>query len=341
MIEGALKILTGTKMRLLLLLLVLPGVARAQFTFTTNDDQITITGYTGSGGAVVIPGSTNGYPVTIIGEYAFEEASLSSVTIPASVSSIDDYAFFLCTSLSSITIPASVTSIGYAAFANDPSLTSVTIPASVTSIGEDAFGGDTSLTSVTIPASVTSIGEETFDGCYSLSSVTIPASVTSIGPYAFIDCVSLSSVTIPASVTSIGEDAFSDCLSLKGVYFQGNSPSPNNDTSVFDGDNTGTVYYLPGTTGWGATFDGLLIAWWFLPYPTILNFEPDFGVQSNSFGFPISWATNSLVVVEACTNLANPDWQPVQTNTLTAGTANFSDPQWTNYPARFYRLRAP
>jgi hypothetical protein len=46
-------------------------------------------------------------------------------------------------------------------------------------------------------------------------------------------------------------------------------------------------------------------------------------------------------VVEACTNLSNPVWQPVQTNTFTAGTAYFSDPQWTNYPGRFYRLRSP
>jgi len=62
-------------------------------------------------------------------------------------------------------------------------------------------------------------------------------------------------------------------------------------------------------------------------------------MQTNRFGFTISWATNISVVVEACTNLA--DWQPVQTNTLTGGTSYFSDPQWTNYPRRYYRLRSP
>jgi hypothetical protein len=104
-----------------------------------------------------------------------------------------------------------------------------------------------------------------------------------------------------------------------------------------------TVYYLPGTTGWDdfALLTGVPTAPWFLPYPTILNFEPNFGVQTNSFGFTISWATNISVVVEACTDLANPDWQPVQTNSLTTGSAYFSDPQWTNYPGRFYRLRSP
>ncbi len=79
-----------------------------------------------------------------------------------------------------------------------------------------------------------------------------------------------------------------------------------------------------------------------LPYPLILNNNsPSFGVQTNGFGFIISWATNIPVVVEACADLANPIWSPVGTNTLTGGSSYFSDPQWTNYSARFYRLRSP
>jgi len=110
---------------------------------------------------------------------------------------------------------------------------------------------------------------------------------------------------------------------------------------VFYNDNNATVYYLPGTAGWGATFGGRPTALWFLPNPLILNFGPGFGVQTNRFGFIISWATNSSVVVEASTDLGNPVWSPVATNTLTGGASYFSDPQWTNYPARFYRLRSP
>jgi hypothetical protein len=45
--------------------------------------------------------------------------------------------------------------------------------------------------------------------------------------------------------------------------------------------------------------------------------------------------------VEACTNLAHPVWQPLQTNTLTGGLAHFSDAQWTNYARRFYRISSP
>ena len=85
----------------------------AQFTWTTNNGTITITGYTGPGGAVTIPSTINGLPVTSIGDRAFLNCySLTSVTIGSSVTSIGDYAFYDCTSLTSVTIPDSVTNIG-------------------------------------------------------------------------------------------------------------------------------------------------------------------------------------------------------------------------------------
>jgi hypothetical protein len=71
----------------------------------------------------------------------------------------------------------------------------------------------------------------------------------------------------------------------------------------------------------------------------ILSGGNGMGIQSNRFGFTISWATNTSVVVMACTNLANPVWKPVQTNLLVNGTNYFSDSKWTNYPGRYYRIR--
>ena len=154
--------------------------------------------------------------------------------------------------------------------------------------------------------------------------------------YAFAGCTNLTNVTIPNSVYQHRWRAFDLCTSLTAVYFRGNAPSV--DSACSDGADNATVYYLPGTTGWNTTFGGRPTALWALPYPLILNIGPSFGVQTNGFGFIISWATNLSVVVEACTNLANPIWSPVSTNTLTGGWSYFSDPQWTNYPARFYRL---
>jgi hypothetical protein len=140
-------------------------------------------------------------------------------------------------------------------------------------------------------------------------------------------------------VTNIADWAFAGCTSLKEVFFSGNAPGFVG-LFIFFNDTNLTVYYLPGTTGWDdfALLTGVPTALWL---PAMQTSDDSFGVQNNQFGFNINWASGQTVVVEACTNLANSDWQPVQTNTLTTGTAYFSDPQWTNYPGRFYRLRSP
>ena len=113
--------------------------------------------------------------VTSIGKCAFSNcySSLTSVTIPDSVTSIKGNAFSSCSSLTSITIPDSVTSIGGSAFFQCSSLTSVTIPDSVTSIGDTAFFWCKSLTSITIPNSVTNITIHVFLGCDKLESIEI------------------------------------------------------------------------------------------------------------------------------------------------------------------------
>ena len=153
-----------------------------------------------------------------IGDYAFSNcSSLTSITIPNSVTNIGNNAFNSCSSLTSVTIPDSVISIGEEAFSECRGLTSVTLGNGVTSIGNNAFDSCTALTEVIISSGVTSIGNMAFNGCNSLTSITIPNSVTSIGAEVFSNCSSLTSVNIPDSVTSIGYGAFSNCSGLASV----------------------------------------------------------------------------------------------------------------------------
>jgi len=106
---------------------------------------------------------------------------------------------------------------------------------------------------------------------------------------------------------------------------------------VFFGDDNATVYYLSRTTGWGPTFGGGPTMLW----PQVQSGDASFGVRTNQFGFNITWVSGGVVLVEACTSLVNPVWTPLQTTTLTGESLYFSDPQWMNYPSRFYRFRSP
>jgi hypothetical protein len=182
---------------------------------------------------------------------------------------------------------------------------------------------------------VTRIGDYAFASSY-LTNVTIPDSVINIGGDAFW-VSALNSITIPDSVTNIDFYAFSQCYNLNHIYFEGNAPAAT--TPVFYND-PGMIYYLPGTTGWGANFGGLPTAPWYRPSPAILGNGSGLGVNTNGFGFTVSWATNTPVVIEVCTNLANPAWVPVNTNVLANGTSDFRDAQWANFPRRFYRIRS-
>jgi hypothetical protein len=329
-----------TKLLPLLLLLILPGGALAQsytnsygiWGYMTTNATITITTYTGSGGFVVIPNTIDGLPVASVGYSAIAWCTnLTSMTIPDSVTSIGSEAFWGCATLASITIPNSVTNIGVGAFVNCASMKAISVDKrnhAYSSVDGVLFNNNQT-TLVEYPGGLT-------------GSYTISNSVSSVGDSAFMWCTNLTSATIPDSVTHIGNEAFGACLSLSNVYFQGNAPSFGLD--VFGGPkpmwDPATIFYLPGTTGWDSV-SAITLVPVVLWTPQVLASDSSFGVRTNQFGFNINWASGMSVAVDACTDLANPTWSPIITNTLTSGTAYFGDPEWSKYPTRFYRLRWP
>lgn len=135
---------------------------------------------------------------------------LASVTIPYSVTSIEEEAFSGCTQLVSLSIPDNVESIGDHAFQSCQNLSSITFGNGVTYIGKNAFYGCYGLTSVVIPENVMWLGESAFESCINLASVMLSHNITVIKPWTFRGCDRLESVFIPERVIDISPDAF-DC----------------------------------------------------------------------------------------------------------------------------------
>ena len=169
------------------------------FKFTPDNTAVIVTRYNGTAADVTIPSRYKGKPVTMIDHAAFFNSVVTSVTIPDSVTSIDDNAFGFCSQLTNISIPNSVTYIGFSAFAHCTSLKSITLPSSLLTISEALFSGCSQLTTIHIPDSVLSIQSNAFYHCRNLETIRIPVSVTLIETDAFAGCPSLMTVTYSGS----------------------------------------------------------------------------------------------------------------------------------------------
>jgi hypothetical protein len=256
-----------------LCMMLLPAMAQEQFTYTTNNDVITITGYTGPGGALTIPSSINFLPVADIGGFAFAfQDSVTSVTIPDSVTSIENAAFDYCTGLKNVAIGSGVTNIGgspiiiidvssgvahtnlSSVFYGCTALTAISVNGQnlfYSSTNGVLFNQDKTLLieypsglssgNYSIPNSVINIMNDAFRNCVSLTNIMIPNSVTFVGDMAFRGS-GLTSVIIPNSVTDIGQYAFS-CNYLTSATL-GNGLTSIED-SVFDGCSSLTSITIP------------------------------------------------------------------------------------------------
>lgn len=222
------------------------AVCDSSTTLTSGDTKPT--GYTYSAMTSAIIGDC----INQIADGAFAHSTITSVTIPSSVTGICCYAFADCNGFTSIgsvgsgaslEIPNSVTTIGDDAFLGCSGITSVTTPSSVTAIGARAFSTCRGITDLTIPGSVTSIGSSAFFHCTSLTSCTIGNGVTTIGFSAFEGCSGLTSIDIPASVTSIGDQAFYECSGLTSITCNATTPPTlGSNQSAFSSTNNCPIY---------------------------------------------------------------------------------------------------
>lgn len=259
--------------------------------FTFDATTGTIKKYNGNDAVVNIPSEINGTPVTTIGNAAFRDSSVTSVTIPASVTEIGANAFAGCTNLTSVTYggdwsnltiqsgnPAvedaakdaaneqlfdfefilnntAVVVIRYKGTAADVTIPSCYKGKPVTMIDHAAFHDNSAVTSVTIPDSVTSISDDAFGFCSQLTNISIPNSVTFIGFSAFNSCTSLKSITLPSSLSTIQSYAFYNCGNLKTIRIPVSVTSIGN--CAFDVcPSLMTVTYPGSKTQWDAITKG-------------------------------------------------------------------------------------
>lgn len=216
-------------------------VEKDGFVFYPYNGAAYLVGYNGEAAVLTLPANCNGMAyevykyafngnktvtsvtvpdtVTAIGEYAFADCtSLKNAVLGNGVKRIDAYAFAYCDSLESIALKEGIESIGEFAFYYCDKLDGVVLPSTLTSLGESAFYGCSSLTSVSVPAGVKAIAYRTFYMCDSLKSVTLAAGLTTVDSYAFAGCVSLESISLPDTVSYVGGYAFQDCVLLTEIH---------------------------------------------------------------------------------------------------------------------------
>ena len=211
------------------------SIGKSAFEHCSKLDSLTINGVaTSMIGAYAFASCTSLTSLSLVGSFqtigdsAFVNCGMTSLTIDATITSIEKYAFS-SRFLTSLSLTGNVQKIGDYAFANCTSLTSLSLTGNVQKIGDHAFDSCSSLNTVTFPKSPTSIGSYAFDSCTSLNSIEIPGTVTEIGDCAFYHCSGLTSVKIDEGVQSTGADMFNDCGQLTTVTF------PESLTTIADG----------------------------------------------------------------------------------------------------------
>ena len=229
------------------------------YRYTVENEQVTITKYTGAAANVTVPESIDGMPVVAIGDQAFDNLLLlKSVTLPDSIVRIDFWAFHDCPLLERITLGRGVRVIGSYLLAscdnviyneyeggyyvgNDENPYMALVSVASTEAQAFTFHPDTVL-----------ICGGALRGCYKLRDIAFPDGVLSLGTAALEYCSSLETVRLPKSVESIGSWVFERCKSLQSIVVAEDNPHFKSvDGALLSGDGSRLIKYA------GARTDGI------------------------------------------------------------------------------------
>lgn len=216
-----------------------------EFKYTVNGDNVTITGYTGAGGRVVVPQEIDGKTVTAIGDSAFSNCSgLETIKFNSGLQSIGSEAFSGCNNLQNINLPESLTTIGCGVFTS-PYITSITIPKNVVSMGEgyrvgySTFSGCKNLETVIFEEGMTKIPDVALYYCENVKNIVIPDGVTIIGNRA-LRKTAIEILKLPETLEVIEDNAVWECSALKKVIMYNNVRSIGSE--AFAGCINMTIY---------------------------------------------------------------------------------------------------
>lgn len=195
-----------------------------------EDGTLMITRYKGNSTEIIVPERIGKDTVTAIGDHAFSSyaprltrvrekfmQTVTSVTLPDTIKTIGEHAFYSLYLLERVNVPDGVVKIDDGAFDCCFALKALEIPDSVTEVGGGLFSADNKLESVRLPKGLTEIGDYMFSGCDRLKSVDIPKGVKRVGIWGFRACKALEEILLPDGVEEIAREAFSECNNLKKI----------------------------------------------------------------------------------------------------------------------------
>ena len=281
----------------------------ADYSYTIDTEKATITKYTGSDTALLLPSELGGYPVVAIGSSAFEDnKTVQTVCLSDNITSIGSYAFENCSALSTIYFSNGLTTINSRAFYNCVGLTDLSLPNSLTTIGSQAFYGCTGFTNIDLPDSITTINGNAFQNCSNLESINYPASWSSAGGGIFNGCTKLTSMDVPEGVTSIPSSAFENANCLKSISL----PSTLKTIGSYAFENCKVldmINFPEGLTTIGnrAFYGCSSITSIDLPdsVATINSNAFQNCTKASSFDYPTSWTTAGSGIFNGCTKLTS------------------------------------